>query len=71
MRLAEWFRTAQVNIIGFLQVFIDHAFPAGGGPRQDTFDVTVVNVAGCGSGATGTPVFTGSSSAVPVRLIHQ
>jgi hypothetical protein len=30
--------------------------------------VTVVNVSGCGSSATGTAV--ASSSAVPVRLIH-
>jgi len=59
-----------VNIIGFLQVFIDHAAP-GGGANAGHFRVTIVNVAGCGSGATGTPVFTGSPSAVPVRLIHQ
>jgi hypothetical protein len=59
-----------VNIIGFLQVFIDHAAP-GGGANAGHFRVTVVNVSGCGSGATGTPVFTGSPSAVPVRLIHQ
>ena len=59
-----------VQIIGFLQLFINRAFP-GGGPNAGSFDVTVVNVAGCGSSATGTPVFTGSTSAVPVRLIHQ
>ncbi len=61
---------APVNIIGFLQVFIDHAF-SGYGPNAGHFNVTIVNVAGCGSNASGTPVFTGSSSAVPVRLIHQ
>jgi len=59
-----------VNIIGFLQVFIDHAAP-GGGPNAGHFRVTIVNVSGCGSGATGPPVYTGTSSAVPVRLIHQ
>jgi hypothetical protein len=58
----------QVNIIGFLQVFIDQVYPGGGGPKAGEFQVTVVNVSGCGSSATGTAV--ASSSAVPVRLIH-
>jgi Flp pilus assembly protein TadG len=60
-----------VNIVGFLQVFIDRSFPGGGGPKAGSFDVTVVNVAGCGSNASGAPVFNGGPSAVPVRLIHQ
>ena len=60
-----------VNIIGFLQVFINRAWPAGGGPKAGSFDVTIVNVSGCGNGATGTAVYTGSSSAVPIRLIHR
>jgi Flp pilus assembly protein TadG len=57
-----------VNIIGFLQVFIQDAFQ-GGGPKAGQFDVTVVNVSGCGNAASGTPVMAGS--AVPVRLIQQ
>jgi Flp pilus assembly protein TadG len=57
-----------VNIIGFLQVFIQDAFQ-GGGPQAGQFDVVVVNVSGCGNAATGTPVM--ASSAVPVRLIQQ
>jgi hypothetical protein len=60
-----------VTIIGFLQVFINRAWPAGGGPKAGSFDITIVNVAGCGSGATAAPVYTGNSSAVPVRLIHR
>jgi hypothetical protein len=56
-----------VNVIGFLQVFIVDAFQ-GGGPKAGQFDVTVVNVSGCGNAASGTPVASGS--AVPVRLIH-
>jgi Flp pilus assembly protein TadG len=56
-----------VNIIGFLQVFIDGATP-GGGPNAGRFHVTVVNVSGCGSSATGTAVASGG--AVPVRLIQ-
>lgn len=62
--------TAPVQIVGFLQLFINRAFPGGGGFKAGSFQATVVNVAGCGSSATGAPVFSGSSSAVPVRLIH-
>jgi hypothetical protein len=57
-----------VKIIGFLQLFINQSF-AGGGPKAGEFQVTVVNVAGCGSNATAAPVT--ASSAIPVRLIHQ
>ena len=56
-----------VNVIGFLQVFIQDAFQ-GGGLNAGKFDVTVINVSGCGNAASGAPVSTGS--AVPVRLIH-
>jgi Flp pilus assembly protein TadG len=52
-----------VNIVGFLQVFINYV-DANGNPN-----VTVLNVAGCGSGVTaGTPSLNGTSP-VPVRLI--
>ena len=57
-----------VNVIGFLQVFIQDAFQ-GGGPKAGQFDVTVVNVLGCGNAASGTPIASGR--AVPVRLIRQ
>jgi len=60
-----------VQIIGFLQLFINRSFPGGGGPKAGSFHATVVNVSGCGSAASGTPVFSGSSAAVPVRLTHQ
>jgi hypothetical protein len=58
-----------VSIIGFLQVFINGAFPGGGGVKAGEFQVTVVNVIGCGTAATAAPV--SSTSAIPVRLIHQ
>ncbi len=58
----------KVNIIGFLQVFINRSFPGGGGPKAGEFNVTVVNVSGCGNAAAAAPVASGS--AVPVRLIH-
>jgi Flp pilus assembly protein TadG len=57
-----------VSVIGFLQVFVHHVFPGGGGPKLGEFRVTVVNVLGCGSSASGAPV--SSAAAVPVRLIH-
>jgi len=60
-----------VQIVGFLQLFINRTWPGGGGPKAGSFTATVLNVAGCGNAASGTPVFTGSTSAVPVRLIHQ
>jgi hypothetical protein len=60
---------AQVQVVGFLQVFVNGVFPGGGGPKLGEFNVTVVNVLGCGSSATGVPV--SSATAVPVRLIHQ
>ncbi len=52
-----------VNIVGFLQVFINYV-DAAGNPN-----VTVLNVAGCGNGViAGTPSLNGTSP-VPVRLI--
>jgi hypothetical protein len=60
-----------VNIIGFLQVFIDRAFPGGGGWKAGEFHVTVVNVIGCGNAATGTAVAGAGASPIPIRLIHQ
>ena len=52
-----------VNIVGFLQVFINYV-DANGNPN-----VTVLNVAGCGNGVIpGTTALNGSSP-VPVRLI--
>jgi hypothetical protein len=64
---AGTFNTVQdyvpVNIVGFLQVFIN-GIDAGG-----NINVTVLNVAGCSNTATtSTPTVSGSSP-VPVRLI--
>lgn len=54
--------TTSVNIVGFLQVFVDQVSASDG-----SIDVTVLNVAGCGNAATNPSVF--GSSPVPVRLI--
>jgi Flp pilus assembly protein TadG len=57
-----------LNVIGFLQLFIIKAFPGGGGKKAGEFHAVIVNVSGCGSSATGSPV---AGNAVPVRLVHQ
>jgi hypothetical protein len=59
-----------VQVIGFLQLFIVSVYPNGGGPKEGEFEVAVVNVSGCGSSATGTPVYGSGVSGIPVRLIQ-
>jgi hypothetical protein len=57
--------TNSVTVVGFLQVFINSV------DDFDNINVTVINVAGCGNGSSGSvgtnPVF--GSSPVPVRLV--
>ncbi len=53
--------TTNVVILGFLQVFINNLNADG------SINVTVLNVAGCGSATPNTPV--NGSSPVPIRLI--
>ena len=55
--------TAPVNIVGFLQVFVNQVYTDG------SVYVTVLNVAGCGSNATTNPPVFGSSP-LPIRLIQ-
>jgi len=57
----------QVNVVGFLQVFINDT--TGGAPG--TFSATVLNVIGCGNNPGSTVVQAGSTSPIPVRLISQ
>jgi hypothetical protein len=56
-----------VTVIGFLQVFLN---PTGvimtGAPK---IPATVINMVGCGTGATGQPVLGNGSSPVAVRLV--
>jgi hypothetical protein len=63
-----------VNVVGFLQVFIDQTdvAPNCGLPGiLSCVKAHIINVLGCGAAVT-TPVITqGNSSAIPVRLIHQ
>ena len=56
-----------VTVIGFLQVFLDPAADSITGSTQIT--ATIINLAGCGTGATGTPIYGNGASPVAVRLI--
>lgn len=56
---------ATATVIGFIQAFITDVGPPGNG----NVDVRIVNIAGCGSSATGNPVVGDGISPVPVRLI--
>src|ERR1017187_6594101 len=52
-----------ITIVGFLQVFINHANFNG------SLDVTVLNVAGFSNTATNPPIPASGTSPVPIRLI--
>ena len=58
-----------VNIVGFVQLFLnpDGKFT----PPTGQVQARIINLVGCGAGATGAPVFGNGASAVPVRLIGQ
>jgi Flp pilus assembly protein TadG len=65
--------TNPVQIIGFLQVFLNPQSanmpllspPAG----ASQISATIINMAGCGTGATGQPILGNGASPVAVRLI--
>jgi hypothetical protein len=56
--------TSSVTIIGFLQVFINSV-----NTGNNSVNVTVLNVAGCGNGTNPTAAAVSGTSPVPVRLI--
>jgi hypothetical protein len=61
-----------VQIIGFVQLFLSpDAVPVPVAPPTAAGNVntTVINMAGCGSGATGTPILGNGASPVAVRLV--
>ena len=63
--------TSPVQIIGFLQLFLN---PRGdraqtGGLNAGKVQTTVINMAGCGTGWTATPINGNGASPVAVRLI--
>jgi hypothetical protein len=56
--------TSSVHIIGFLQVFINSV-----NSGNNSLNMTVLNVAGCGNGENSTGPAVSGTSPVPVRLI--
>ena len=54
-----------VNIVGFLQLFVDYVEPT------EDVHAHILNVSGCGNNGSGTVASGGGSlSPIPVRLIH-
>ena len=60
-----------VKIIGFVQLFLNPDGNAAPVPASNPpgINTTVVNIAGCGTAATGTPILGNGASPVAVRLI--
>jgi len=58
--------TSPVQVIGFLQLFLNPTGTTVAGPQ---IPATIVNMAGCGNTATGQPVLGIGASAIPVRLV--
>jgi hypothetical protein len=59
--------TGNVQIVGFVQLFLNPDSIAT--PATGNVNATVINLAGCGTGATGQPVLGNGASPVAVRLI--
>jgi len=60
-----------VQIIGFVQLFLNPSGAAAldSGLSDGNISTTVINIAGCGTGATGQPILGNGASPVAVRLI--
>jgi len=54
----------EVNVVGFLQLFVDYVGPTG------DVHAHILNVSGCGNSGSGTVASGGGVSPIPVRLIH-
>jgi Flp pilus assembly protein TadG len=67
------FNTSGTNfqIVGFVQLFLNPngAAAPGFGPNRGHVNTTIINMAGCGTGASGTPILGNGASPVAVRLI--
>jgi Flp pilus assembly protein TadG len=63
--------TGSVSIVGFLQVFINQVTDKNDPVCPLCVKATVMGVSGCGGGGGGgTPVSSGGSSPIPVRLVQ-
>jgi Flp pilus assembly protein TadG len=58
--------TGSVTVIGFVQLFLNQD---GNSANVSGVSTQVINIAGCGSGATGQPILGNGASPIPVRLI--
>ena len=61
--------TSPVQVIGFVQLFLNPDGKGGQPPLPDRIKTTVVNLVGCGTNATGQPILGNGGSAVAVRLL--
>jgi hypothetical protein len=61
-------RNPDATVIGFMQLFLN---PAADPIRNNQIPVTIINLAGCGTNATGQPILGNGASPVAVRLISQ
>jgi hypothetical protein len=61
--------TPPVQVIGFVQLFLNPDGKGGQPPNPDHIKTTVVNLVGCGTNATGQPILGNGGSAVAVRLL--
>ena len=59
--------TGDVQIVGFVQLFLNPDSIAA--PATGNVNATVINLAGCGTDATGQPILGNGASPVAVRLI--
>jgi hypothetical protein len=58
--------TSPVQVVGFLQVFLN---PQGTALTGTQIKTTIINMAGCGKTSTAQPILGNGASAIPVRLI--
>jgi hypothetical protein len=66
--------TNPVTVIGFLQVFLNAQsatlpLPSLPAPSPNQIPATIINMAGCGTSTTGSPILGNGASPVAVRLI--
>jgi hypothetical protein len=61
--------TNPVQVIGFLQVFLNPSASSSMPPPNNQIPATIINMAGCGTSATGQPILGNGASPVAVRLI--
>jgi len=68
---STWPPPTPVQIVGFVQLFLNPNGVAtpNSGPNAGHMKATVINMAGCGTGVTGTPILGNGASPVAVRMI--